>query len=119
METGLRGHAADIGHGRLSWNVDYYRTQDQDDLIFQTALNNPNLAYYTNAGKTLRQGVEANLHYDAGKLHAVLGYAYTNATYQTALTPRQRQQSPGGRERQRNTCSPATPSPASPRIAAR
>ncbi len=86
VETGLRGHAADIGHGRLSWNVDYYRTQDQDDLIFQTALNNPNLAYYTNAGKTLRQGVEANLHYDTGKLHAVLGYAYTNATYQTALT---------------------------------
>ena len=85
FEIGLRGHLPDYLGGRFSWNADYYHTNDQDDLIFQTTLNNPNLAYYTNAGRTLRQGVEAGLHYDTDRLHAVLGYAYTDATFQTPL----------------------------------
>ena len=46
---------------------------------------NPNLDYYTNAGKTLRQGVEANVHYDTRTIHASLGYAYTDATFQSPL----------------------------------
>jgi iron complex outermembrane receptor protein len=85
FEGGLRGHVADLGGGRLSWNADYYRTNDQDDLIFETTSYNPNLAYYTNAGKTLRQGVEANLDFDTPRLHAVVSYAYTDATFQTPL----------------------------------
>ena len=85
FELGLRGQLAHYAGGRFSWNADYYHTNDQDDLIFQTTLNNPNLAYYTNAGRTLRQGVEAGLHYDTDRLHAVLGYAYTDATFQTPL----------------------------------
>jgi iron complex outermembrane receptor protein len=85
VEAGLRGQVANIGGGRLSWNADYYRTSDDDDLIFETTSYNPNLAYYTNAGKTLRQGVEANLHFDTARLHAVLGYAFTNATFRTPL----------------------------------
>ena len=85
VEGGLRGHVNDFDNGRLSWDVDYYRTNDQDDLIFETTAYNPNLAYYTNAGRTLRQGVEANLHFDTARLHAVIGYAYTDATFQTPL----------------------------------
>jgi outer membrane receptor protein involved in Fe transport len=69
----------------VSWNADYYHTNDQDDLIFQTTSYNPNLAFYTNAGRTRRQGVEANVHYDTPRLHAVLSYAYTDATFQTPL----------------------------------
>ena len=84
-EFGLRGRVPNGLGGRLSWNADYYHTNDQDDLIFQTAPDNPNLAFYTNAGRTLRQGVEANLHYDTQRLHGVLGYAYTDATFRTPL----------------------------------
>ncbi len=84
-EAGARGKVADLAGGRLTWNADYYRTKDQDELIYQTALDNPNLAFYTNAGKTLHQGVEANLTYDTPRLHAVMGYAYTDATFQTPL----------------------------------
>ena len=84
-EFGLRGRLPNALGGRLSWNADYYHTNDQDDLIFQTAPDNPNLAFYTNAGRTLRQGVEANLHYDTQRLHGVLGYAYTDATFRTPL----------------------------------
>jgi outer membrane receptor protein involved in Fe transport len=85
FEGGLRGRMPDLAGGRLSWNADYYHTKDHDDLIFQTALDNPNLAFYTNAGSTRRQGAEANLHFDTQKLHAVLGYAYTDATFQSPL----------------------------------
>jgi outer membrane receptor protein involved in Fe transport len=85
FEGGLRGHVADVQSGKLSWDVDYYHTNDQDDLIFETTAYNPNLAYYTNAGRTLRQGIEANLHYDSPRMHAVLGYAFTAATFQSPL----------------------------------
>ncbi len=85
FELGLRGRIPNTYGGRFSWNADYYHTNDNDDLIFQTTSYNPNLAYYTNAGRSLRQGVEANLHYDTPKLHVVLGYAYTDATFQSPL----------------------------------
>jgi outer membrane receptor protein involved in Fe transport len=85
FEAGARGTLADVQSGKLGWNVDYYHTKDHDDLIYETDLNNPNLAYYTNAGATLRQGVEANLRYDTARLHATLGYAFTDATFQSPL----------------------------------
>jgi iron complex outermembrane receptor protein len=85
FEGGLRGHAANVGRGRLSWSVDYFHTQDQNDLIFESALNSPNLAYYTNAGQTLRQGAEAELDYSTPRLHAALGYTYTDATFRSPL----------------------------------
>ncbi len=85
VEFGARGRLAEPGGGRLSWSADYYHTKDHDDLIFQSALDNPNLAFYTNSGSTLRQGVEANLRYDTQRLHAVLGYAFTDATFQSPL----------------------------------
>ncbi len=85
FEAGARGNFANLAYGKLRWNVDYYHTKDHDDLIYETTTYNPNLAYYTNAGATLRQGVEANLHYDTARLHASLGYAYTDATFQTSL----------------------------------
>jgi len=85
FEAGARGHITDTDGGRLGWNVDVYHTKDHDDLIYETTTYNANLAYYTNAGSTLRQGVEANLHYDTARLHAALGYAYTDATFQSPL----------------------------------
>ncbi len=85
FELGLRGRVRSYYGGRFSWNVDFYHTNDKDDLIFETTNYNPNLAFYTNAGRSLREGVEANIHYDTAKLHAVLGYAYTDATFQSPL----------------------------------
>jgi outer membrane receptor protein involved in Fe transport len=85
FEAGARGTVAEFGGGKLGWNADYYHTKDHDDLIYETTTYNPNLAFYTNAGATLRQGVEANLRYDTARLHASLGYAYTDATFQSPL----------------------------------
>jgi outer membrane receptor protein involved in Fe transport len=85
VEAGLRGSVAKLADGRLSWTVDVYRTANTDDIIYETTLYNPNLAYYTNAGRTLRQGLEADLRFVAPRLRASLGYAFTDATFQTPL----------------------------------
>jgi iron complex outermembrane recepter protein len=84
-EVGVRGHTEATAVAQWSWNVDAYHTQNTNDIIFETTVDNPNLAFYTNAGRTLRRGVEANLRYDRAQLHVKLGYAYTDATFQTPL----------------------------------
>jgi iron complex outermembrane recepter protein len=84
-EVGMRGHTEATATAQWSWNLDAYHTQDTNDIIYETTVYNPNLAFYTNAGRTLRRGVEANLRYDRPQLHVKLGYAYTDATFQTPL----------------------------------
>jgi outer membrane receptor protein involved in Fe transport len=85
FEIGGRGHLADVAGGKLSWDADYFHAKNHDDLIYETTVINPNFDFYTNAGKTLRQGVETSLHYDTHQLHVTLGYTYTDATFQTPL----------------------------------
>jgi outer membrane receptor protein involved in Fe transport len=84
-ELGVRGHAGDPLTGRVNWNVDVYRTLSTNDIIYETTVYNPNLAYYTNAGRTLRRGAEASLRYDYRDLRISLGYTFTAATFQTPL----------------------------------
>jgi outer membrane receptor protein involved in Fe transport len=84
-EVGLRGHAAQSNAGQWSWNLDAYHTENTNDIIYETTVYNPNLAFYTNAGRTRRQGLEANVRYDQQQLHVKLGYAFTDATFQTPL----------------------------------
>ena len=85
FEVGARGQFGKFWNGAWSWNVDAYHTTTNNDIIFETTPDNPNLAFFVNAGKTLREGAEFNLRYDAERLHAVFGYAYTNATFQSPL----------------------------------
>jgi outer membrane receptor protein involved in Fe transport len=84
-EAGVRGKLDAAAGSTISWNADLYHTQNTDDIIFESTVYNPNLAFYTNAGKTRRQGVEANLRFDAEQLHVKLGYAFTDATFRTPL----------------------------------
>jgi len=85
VELGVRGKFADAIGGQITWNVDAYHTQNTNDIIYESTVDNPNLAFYTNAGKTLRQGIEANLRYDRGRLQLRAGYAFTDATFRTPL----------------------------------
>jgi outer membrane receptor protein involved in Fe transport len=84
-EVGLRGHWGAPAAGQWSWTLDGYHTQNTNDIIYETTVYNPNLAFYTNAGRTLRRGIEANLRYDKEQWHVKLGYALTDATFQTPL----------------------------------
>jgi outer membrane receptor protein involved in Fe transport len=84
-EVGLRGHGGQPLSGEWAWNLDGYHTQNTNDIIYETTVYNPNLAFYTNAGRTLRRGVEGNVRYDRQQLHLNLGYAFTDATFKTPL----------------------------------
>jgi outer membrane receptor protein involved in Fe transport len=84
-ELGLRGQTETGPNGQWIWSLAAYHTENDNDIIYETTVYNPNLAFYTNAGRTLREGVEANLRYDLARLHVNLGYAYTKATFQTPL----------------------------------
>jgi iron complex outermembrane receptor protein len=84
-EVGLRGHTPERAEGQWSWNVDAYRTLNTNDIIYETTLYDPNLAFFTNAGQTRRQGVETNLCYSGERVQVKLGYTFTDATFQTSL----------------------------------
>ncbi len=85
FEFGARGTIKNVAPGVITWNADYFHAKNFDDLIYESTVQNPNLDFYTNAGKTLRQGVEATLGYRLRRLSASLGYAYTEATFQSDL----------------------------------
>lgn len=84
-ELGVRGNSGQPSGAQWSWSVDGYRTRNTNEIIYETTVYDPNLAFYTNAGRTLRQGVEANVRYDRRRLHVKLGYAFTDATFQTPI----------------------------------
>jgi outer membrane receptor protein involved in Fe transport len=85
VEAGIRGQAAAADRGQLRWDVDVYHTVNTNDIIYESTVYNPNLAYYTNAGRTQRQGFEASLRYAVPGLRLTLGYALTEATFQSPL----------------------------------
>ncbi len=85
-EVGVRGRFDDLYGAKASWNVDLFRTDSDDDIIFQSSPLNPNAGYYQNAGTTRRQGIEANVRLSRGPLRASVAYALIDATYQSALT---------------------------------
>lgn len=85
IEFGVRGKFANLYGANVTWNVDLFRTDSDDDIIFE-ASQVPGLDFYQNAGLTRRQGVEANISLRRGKLRATLGYAYVDATFQSPLT---------------------------------
>jgi outer membrane receptor protein involved in Fe transport len=84
-EVGIRGHSDGRAQSQLSWNVDAYHTLNTNDIIFETSVDNPNLAFYTNAGRTLRQGIESSVRIEEGPLRVSVGYAFTDATFRSSL----------------------------------
>ncbi|QUD89634.1 TonB-dependent receptor [Phenylobacterium montanum] len=84
VEAGLRGHRA-YGDVKLDWSAGVYRTDLADDIQFVAS---PVLGrdYFTNIGRTRRQGVEAGLSVATGPWSLFASYAYVDATYRTALT---------------------------------
>lgn len=82
-EGGLRGALTqDIG-----WSLGAYHTMNNDDIQFITsaaALNNGS-GFFSNVGKTRRQGIDAGLF---GKVDAFswnIGYSFVQATYQSSF----------------------------------
>jgi len=84
VELGLRGTVVIGADDRLSYNLGFYRSNLDDDIVFVNSVV-LNRAYFTNVGQTRRQGVDAGIQYKTPRWSAYLAYTYTNATYQSGF----------------------------------
>ncbi|MBT2322812.1 TonB-dependent receptor [Variovorax paradoxus] len=75
FETGLRGTLA----SGLRWNASVFRTVNKDDLLFVSS--GLSRGYFTNFGRTLRQGVELGLGQRMERVEWSLSYSYLRARY--------------------------------------
>jgi iron complex outermembrane receptor protein len=84
VEVGLRGTVAVGDTSHVNYNLGFYRSNLDDDIIFVNSVT-LNRAFFTNVGQTRRQGVDASIQYQAPRWSAYLAYTYTDATYQTGF----------------------------------
>ena len=84
VEFGLRGNLAISDSDRLSYNLGFFHSNLDDDIVFvnSAALNR---AFFANVGQTRRQGVDASIQYRTPRWSAYLAYTYTDATYQSGF----------------------------------
>ena len=81
FEAGVRN----TGEGNLRWSAGWFRGQNYNDLLF-VASEQTGFGYFTNFGKTRRQGTEISI--SERIKHVVVGgnYTFLDATYQSPQT---------------------------------
>ena len=84
MEAGLRGRSTVFG-GTLSWSAGLFRADTRND-ISRIASDIRGRGFFENIGRSRRQGVEAQAQWIAGRWRPFVAYAFTDATFRTALT---------------------------------
>ncbi len=78
FEGGVRGSL----ENHLRWSAGWFRAQNYNDLLF-VASQQTGFGYFTNFGKTRRQGAEASLSGRVRKFTLGGNYTYLQATYQS------------------------------------
>lgn len=78
LEFGLRGKLA----GDIGWNAGVYHTLSSDDILFVGT--STSAGYFTNFGKTRRQGVELGVDGSQGRVDWFANYSYLQATFRSA-----------------------------------
>ncbi|MFZ2450374.1 MAG: TonB-dependent receptor [Methylovulum miyakonense] len=91
FELGFKGPLTGlVGKGDGHWNLGYFHTTNEDDIIFRRdfSSNFNNQGYFSNVGKTLRQGLEtgASVTYpqvfsSIDDWHFSTNYTYLDATF--------------------------------------
>ena len=77
LETGLRGK-----YGNLKWNATVFRANNHDDILFVGT--STSAGYFTNFGKTRRQGLDLGGSTEIGSVALRADYSYVEATYQSS-----------------------------------
>lgn len=80
FEGGFRGKFGEVA----KWNISAYRATNNDDLQF-IAANTNGAGYFSNVGKTRRQGMDFGLNGVTGDFRWSAGYSYIQATYQSTF----------------------------------
>ncbi|WP_306603755.1 TonB-dependent receptor [Azonexus sp.] len=77
LEAGLRGKLP----GDIGWNAGVYRTISSDDILFVGT--STSAGYFTNFGKTQRQGLELGLNGRQGRFDWFANYSYLHASFRS------------------------------------
>jgi iron complex outermembrane recepter protein len=86
VEAGLRGNVDLAGGGALRWNASVFHTLNTNDIINVASSDVLGQGYFLNAGKTLRQGVEAGISLKLNPWNLYANYTFVDATFQSPLT---------------------------------
>lgn len=78
VEAGLRGRLV----GDVQWNAGVFRTLSRDDILFVGT--STSAGYFTNFGKTQRQGLELGLSGRQRQVDWFAHYSYLHATFQSS-----------------------------------
>ncbi len=78
IEAGLRGTV----ERNLRWSVGWFGGQNYNDILF-VASQQTGFGYFTNFGRTRRDGLESAISGHIGKLTLGGNYTFLNATYRT------------------------------------
>jgi outer membrane receptor protein involved in Fe transport len=78
LEAGVRGS---VGTD-LRWNASVFRTDNRDDLLFVG--NGRSAGYFTNFGRTRREGLELGVSQRGSAIDWSLSYSYLRATFESS-----------------------------------
>jgi outer membrane receptor protein involved in Fe transport len=78
FEAGLRSGQ----ERRVNWNFGWFRGENRNDILF-VASEQTGFGYFKNFGKTLRQGIEADINLRIWRFSPGGSYTFLNATYQS------------------------------------
>ena len=81
-EAGLRGHHQFVPGQTLSYDLAFFRTDSDDDIIFVNSVT-LGRAFFANVGQTRREGMNARLAYRTDRWSLRATYSYTQAMFQT------------------------------------
>jgi outer membrane receptor protein involved in Fe transport len=77
LEAGLRGRVG----SELNWHAGVFRTQNSDDILFVGT--STSAGYFTNFGKTLRQGIELGVNGRLRRLDWFANYSWLQASFRS------------------------------------
>ncbi|HEU5274206.1 MAG TPA: TonB-dependent receptor [Xanthobacteraceae bacterium] len=86
VEAGLRGSFGANESDQLIWGLGVFHTENTDDILNVASAAVPMFGFFQNAGKTLRQGIEAKVNYRHERWTAYANYTFVDATYRDAIT---------------------------------
>jgi iron complex outermembrane receptor protein len=86
IEAGVRGNFGASDKERVTWGLGIFHTENTDDILNVASAAVPMFGFFQNAGRTLRQGIEAKLNYRHDRWTAYANYTFVDATYLDAIT---------------------------------
>jgi outer membrane receptor protein involved in Fe transport len=80
IEAGFRG-IKELNIGTLGWKIGGFRATNYDDIVAVPAVGRTGFGYFSNVGRTRRQGLEAEVNIKSPTLQFQASYAFVDARY--------------------------------------